>query len=228
LRLERLDLVGEGEDDVGEWVVDVAGVGDEDALAGLVDDVRGDADDGGVWRNVTENDGASADAGVFADGDVAEYVGGVADEDVVAQGGMTLATDLARAAEGDALIDRDVVADDGGFADDDAHAVVNEEAAADDGAGMDLDASPETDDLGHEAGDELEVPAPKPMIDAMNPDGLEAGIAEQDHEARGGGGVTFEDDARVFADVFEQVHGWVDHSARGMSADFLMVLVRRP
>ena len=31
--LEGLDLVGEGDDDVGEWVVDVAGVGDEDTLA---------------------------------------------------------------------------------------------------------------------------------------------------------------------------------------------------
>jgi hypothetical protein len=214
--LQGADLVGEGEDDVGEWVVDLAGVGDENALAGLVDDVGGDADDGGVRGDVAEDDGAGADAGVFADGDVAEDVGGVADEDVVAEGGVALAADLASATESNALVDRDVVPDDGGFANDDTHAVVDEEAAADDGAGVDLDAGPEAGDLGHEAGEELEAPAPEPMIDAMNPDGLEAGIAEQDHEARGCGGISFEDAARVFADVFEEVHGWVDDSAGGL------------
>ena len=211
--LQGLDLVTEGDDDVGEWVVDVAGVGDEDTLAGLVDDVSGDTDDGGVRGDVAEDDGAGADAGVFADGDVAEDVGGVADEDVVAEGGMALAADLAGAAEGDALVEGDVVADDGGFTDDDTHAVVDEEAAADDGAGVDLDAGPEAGDLGTEAGEELEAPAPEPVIDAMDPDGLEAGIAEQHHEPRGGSGVSFEDAARVFADVFEEVHGWVDDSA---------------
>ena len=213
--LEGLDLVGEGEDDVGERVVDVAGVGDEDALAFAVDDVGGDADDGGVGGDVAEDDGAGADAGVFADGDVAEDVGGVADEDVVAEGGVALAADLAGTAQGDSLIDGDVVADDGGFADDDAHAVVDEEAAADDGAGVDLDAGPEAGYLRHEAGEEFEVAAPEPVVDAVDPDGLEAGVAEQDHEARGGGGVALEDDAGVFADVFEEVHGWDDDSAGG-------------
>ena len=208
--LKGLDLIGEGKDDVGERVVDIAGVGDEDAFAGLVDDVGGDADDGGVGGDIAEDDGAGADAGVFADGDVAEDVGGVADEDVVAEGGVALAGDLAGAAEGDSLIEGDVVTDDGGFADDDAHAVVDEEAAADLGAGMDFDACPEADELGAEAGEELEVAAPEPVVDAMSPDGLEARIAGEDHEARGGGGVALEDDARVFADVVEEVHGWVD------------------
>ncbi len=212
LSLERFDLVGEGKDDVGEGVVDFAGVGDEDAFAGLVDDVGGDADDGGVWGDVAEDDGAGADAGVFADGDVAEDVGGVTDEDVVAEGGVAFAGDFAGAAEGDALIEGNVVADDGGFADDDAHAVVDEEAAADLGAGMDFNACPKADELGTEAGEELEVVAPEPVIDAMSPDGLEAGIAGEDHEARGSGGVALEDDARVFADVVEEVHGWVDDS----------------
>jgi len=46
--LEGADLVGEVEDDVGERVVDLAGVGDEDAFSLLINDVGGDADDGGV------------------------------------------------------------------------------------------------------------------------------------------------------------------------------------
>jgi len=66
------------------------GVGDEDALAVAVDDVGGDADDGGVGRDVAEDDRAGADARVFADGDVAEDVGVVADENAVAEGGVAL------------------------------------------------------------------------------------------------------------------------------------------
>ncbi len=213
--LEGADLVGEVEDDVGERVVDLAGFGDEDALSFLINNVGGDADDGGVGRDVAEDDGAGADARVFADGDVAEDVGGVADEDVVAESGMALAADLAGSAESDALVERYVVADDGGFADDNAHAVIDEEAAADDGAGMDLDAGPEADDLGHEAGEEFEVPAPEPVVDAVNPDRLQARVAEQHHEPRGRGGVALEDDPGVFADVLEEIHGWVDDSAGG-------------
>jgi hypothetical protein len=41
------------------------------------------------------------------------------------------------------VIERDVLADLGGLADDDAHAVVDEEAAPDRGAGMNLDAGEE-------------------------------------------------------------------------------------
>ena len=52
---------------------------------------------------------------------------------------MALAVFLACAAEGHALVERYVVADDGGLADDDAHAVIDEKAAADFGAGMNLD-----------------------------------------------------------------------------------------
>ena len=204
--LERCDLVAEGDEDVGERVVDRAGVGDEDALALLVDDVRWDADDGGVGRDVAEDDRAGTDAGAFADDDVAEDVGVVADEDSVAEGGVAFASGLAGAAEGDGLVQRDVVADDGGFADDDADAVVDEEAAADLGGGVDLDSGPEAGALGAEAGEQLEVVAPEPVLDVVGPDGVEAGIAENHHEPRGGGGIALEDGADVFADGLQKVH----------------------
>ena len=87
-----------------------------------------------------EDNGASADARVCADGDVAEDVGVVADEDAVAEGGVALAVSFAGAAERDSLIERDVAAHDGGFADDDAGSVVDKEAAAKQRAGMDVDA----------------------------------------------------------------------------------------
>ena len=129
--------------------------------AATIDDVRGDADDGGVGRHVVEDDGARADAGVFADGDVAEDVGVVADEDAVADGGVALAVALAGSAQGDALIEGDVAADDGGFADDDAGGVVDEEAAAEQRAGMDVDAGEEAGDLRENARGETQVGAPE-------------------------------------------------------------------
>ena len=211
--LESFYFVAEGDEDVGEWVVDVAGVGDEDALAGLVDDVGGDADDGGVGRDVAEDDGAGADAGALADDDVAEDVGVVADEDAVAEGGVAFAAGFAGAAEGDVLVERDVVAEDGGFADDDAHAVVDEEAVADLGGGVNFDAGPEAGELGEDAGEEFEVAAPEDMLDAVRPDGVQAGIAENHCEPGGRGGIAVEDGLDVFADRVEEVHGWVDDSA---------------
>ena len=50
-------------------------------------------------------------------------------------------------AQRDALVDRAVVADLGGLADDDTHAVIDEEAATNGGARVNLNPSPETGDL---------------------------------------------------------------------------------
>ena len=66
--------------------------------------------------------------------------------------GWRLPVSFAGAAQGDALVERDVVADDRGLADDDAHAVIDEEAAADLRAGMNLDAGDQAGDLRQDAG----------------------------------------------------------------------------
>ena len=54
---------------------------------------------------------------------------------------------FAGAAERDALIERDVAADDGGLADDDARGVIDEEPAAQQRAGVDIDAGKEAGEL---------------------------------------------------------------------------------
>ena len=54
-------------------------------------------------------------------------------------GGVPLDPLHRAAAEGDPVVEHHVVADLGGLADDDAHAVVDEEPVPDDGTGMDLD-----------------------------------------------------------------------------------------
>jgi hypothetical protein len=202
---QALDLVSEGDDDAGEWILDLVGIGDEDALAVLVDDVGGDSDDGGVGRDVAEDDGTGSDAGIFSDDDVAEDLGVAADEDSFAEGGVTLAAFVAGASEGDSLIEGDVVTDDGSFPDDDARAVVDEDAAAEGGSWVDFDSCDETGELGEQAGDEAEFGSPQARGDALNPDGVEAGIAEDDHEPRTGRWVAGQDGVDVFADGGE--HG---------------------
>ena len=74
---------------------------------------------------------------------------------------MTFAVFVAGAAEGHALIEGDVVANDGGFSDDHARAVVDEHAAAEDGAGMDFDSGEEARALGEHPRDEAEFGSPE-------------------------------------------------------------------
>ena len=72
-----------------------------------------------------------ADAAVIAHGERAEHLGAGRDQHVVADGRVALAGVMAGAAERDPVVDRAVVSNLSGFANDDAHAVVDEQAAAD-------------------------------------------------------------------------------------------------
>ena len=138
---------GEGDEGVGERIFYIVRICDEDALSVAVDDVGGDADDGGVGRYISKNDRAGADAGVLADGNVAEDVGIVAYEDAIAEGRVALAVPLAGAAEGDALVKSDVAADNRSLADDDAGGVIDEETAAKECARVDVDPGEEAREL---------------------------------------------------------------------------------
>src|SRR5215472_13082765 len=99
-----------------EGIVDLLGIGDHDTLAFAEDDVAWHADDSGVVGDVAENDGSGADTAVLANGDVAENLRASADNHAVFESGMALAVFLAGAAESDALVESDVVADDCRFA----------------------------------------------------------------------------------------------------------------
>ena len=116
------------------------------------DDVAGNADDGCIRRHVGDDDGASADGGVFAHFDRADELGSCAYLDVVLQGWVALLPLRAGAAEGDALVEVAVVADLRRFADDDAHAVIDEETLADRGAGVDLNAGEIAGHVGDHSG----------------------------------------------------------------------------
>lgn len=114
---------------------------------------RGTGRDGAGDEGVGANDRISADDRFTAE-DRRTGVNG----HVVFNGGVALHTAQALAApggqttEGDTLINFHMLANDGGFTDDDAGTVINEEVTANGGAGMDIDAGDAVGMLGHDAG----------------------------------------------------------------------------
>ncbi len=103
-----------------------------------LDDSRGNADRRRVRRNLAEHHGACRDTGIVAYLERTENLRARADEDVVAQCRVTLACFFTGTAEGDVLVNRAVVADNGCFADNDAHAVVDKHTLADLCGGVDF------------------------------------------------------------------------------------------
>ena len=71
-------------------------------------------------------------------------------------------------------------ADGRGLADDDARRVVDEEVLADCGAGVDVHARLAVRVFGHEAGNERDLTVVEDMGDAVDEDGKEAGVGEDD------------------------------------------------
>ena len=161
--------------------------------------MTGDADDCRALLNGAQNNRSSADSGVLADGDVAENLCAITDDDVILNRGMTLDAIGAGAAEGYAGIDRDVIADHRGFADDHTHTVVDEETATNFRAGMDFDSGQEARQLGHPARQEEPTAQPQFVSDAMNPDSVQSGIAKIDFSAGSRRGVVFQHVGDVLA-----------------------------
>jgi len=99
----------------------------------------------------------------------------------------------AGAAQRDALVERDVVADLGGLADHHAHAVVDEDALADDRARVDLDAGEPARQVRDEAPQPLQAVHPAPVRGQVQPDGVQAWVAGDHLEAAARGRVAVED-----------------------------------
>ena len=77
------------------------------------------------------------------------------------------------------MIERHIVADHGGLADDHAHAVIDEEAAADAGARMDLDARDHAAHVGNETPEQAEAAFPEQVRHMVEEQRVEARIAEE-------------------------------------------------
>uniref|UniRef100_A0A0A9GDH9 Sat1 n=1 Tax=Arundo donax TaxID=35708 RepID=A0A0A9GDH9_ARUDO len=100
---------------------------------------RGVPHRGAPRRHVDEHHRPGADLRAGADPHVAEDGRAGADEHAVADLGVPVAHRLAGPAQRDVVEDGDVVAHDGGLADDDARGVVEEDALADGGGRVDVD-----------------------------------------------------------------------------------------
>ena len=98
------------------------------------------ADHRHVTRHALEHHGIGTDTHPVLDEDRSEHLGTGTDHDVVAQGRVALALVPAGATQGDAMVERAVIADLGGFPDHHPHAVIDEKAPPDAGTGMDFDA----------------------------------------------------------------------------------------
>lgn len=113
---------------------------------------RWDSDGDAVRRDIFRHDGVGADRRVVTDRDRPEHLRTSADGDVVAHGGVTLGLRKHLTAQSHAVIEHDAVANFGGFADDDAHPVVDEKPASNRRAGVDLDSCHKPGELREYAG----------------------------------------------------------------------------
>src|SRR5580693_9408091 len=121
---------------------------------------------------------------------------------------MTLSRFLAGSAERHVLIHEHVVADLTGFADDDAHAVIDKKAAPDFRTGMNFNTGHGTGELRGDPGQGEPASFIDSVRDAMNENGVESGVAEDDLQHATRGGVAFEDGIELFPDVGEHVRSY--------------------
>ena len=155
----------------------------KDAASVALDDASRHAHHGAVGRNVLDDNGVAADFDVIADGDVSQHLGAAANGHVIAQRGVALACFVAGAAQGDALVERTVIANDRGLANNDAHGMVDEEVLADVCGGVNLDAGHMAGYLRHDAREAFATMVPQPVLGHMIPFSVKAGVGKKDDEA---------------------------------------------
>ncbi len=131
------------------------------------DDLRRNTGDGDVRRYVVQHDAAGADLRAFADFDVADDFAAGRQQHAAADLRMAVARFLAGAAERDRMQDRDVVFDDGRFADHDAGCVIEHDSGTDARGRVDVDAERHADLILEKARERLAVAMPQPVRDAM-------------------------------------------------------------
>src|SRR5579871_2436623 len=147
-----------------------------------------------------DHHGTGADPDVVADLDIAQYFGARADYYAVAQGRVALAGFITGAAQGDPLIEQDIVTDLGG------------------GPRVNFDAGEETAYLGNEARQQGNTPAIQFMGKTVRQNGMEAGVAEKDLDDRFGGGIFAEDSLELFPNGSKHtVTDWMARAAKSFA-----------
>ena len=113
--------------------------GEQAACCAGIDDAPRHANHGAIRWHVLDDHGVGADAYALADGNRAKDLGAGTDHHAIGQRRVAFAFVPGGAAQRDAVVERDIVADYGGFPDHHAGAMVDEEAAANGGTGVNVD-----------------------------------------------------------------------------------------
>ena len=172
LELQLADLL---RDRVGQ-VDMVEGVG---LAAAHPRDARRNAHRRGGGRDRFEQHGVGRDLRAVADLERPQNLGAAADRHIFAERRMAFALVLARAAQGDPLVDRAAVADLGGLADNDPHAVVDQDSLADLRAGVYLDAGQKPGKLAEKARRQIGLVLIEPVRGAVHHDGVQTARKQQ-------------------------------------------------
>lgn len=153
------------------------------------DNFRGYAGYCAVRGDGRQYDAACGNFGELPDADIAENGRACADQYAVADFRMAIAAFLASPTQGDLLQNRYIVADDGGFADDDAGGMVEHDAIADRCGRMDVDTEAEGAVAGERQGEVVPILAPQCIADPMELQGMKAFLVEHDVQQRGSAGI---------------------------------------
>lgn len=155
----------------------------------------------GKGRNGLGQPNVAANDGTFTDDGISQNGGAGIDYDSIFDGGMPfspsnqislLIPGKVQSAESDPLVDRDALPDDRGFPDHHTGAVIDEKAFPDLSPGMDVDSGSVMHPLIHNAWNKDQALMVEEVGEAMDRNGLQSGIAENDFVEAGSGGIIFE------------------------------------
>src|SRR4029077_17056548 len=173
---------------LGQWIVPIIdhAIGrkpeflcDTDArlILAIVEDAGRNTARRAPRRDISDDPRIRADLGLVADDYRSQDLGPGPGNDAVAQGRMAFSLIPRSSAKRYAVVEGDIVADLRGFADDDAHTVIDKKPPPDDSSWMDLDASQKTGDVRDEPPRPFQIPLPQPMRQPMQRARVEAGVA---------------------------------------------------
>ncbi len=153
-------------------------------------------EDEGIGRYGVGKEDIGADGASGADDRIAAHDGGSGvDGDAVFEGGVAflaaegLATGEGSGDEADALVHFDAATDGGGFSNDGAGAVIDEEVGADGGSGVEVHAGAAVGPFGHDSGDEGYLAQVEFVGEALDGDGFDEGVGDDDFLGAECGGV---------------------------------------
>ena len=163
-------------------------------LAIGIHEMSRNTDDGGTGRHTLQHHRVRPDPCAVTDRYRSQHLRAGTDHDPVAQCRMALALLPARATQRDAVIERAVIADDGGFSDHHAHAVIDEEAVPDLRPGVNLDTGPPARKRRDHSSRPAQTLVPQPVREPVHQHGMHTRIGRHDLPERLRGRIPLEDD----------------------------------